>query len=355
MLSGEKILITGAAGIIGLPLAEWLARDNEVWGLARFSGATALAEVESAGVIPYRSDLEKADFSELPDDFTYVIHLATLSSGADYDRAIAVNAEGTGLLLHHCRRAKAALVMSTHSVYKPHEDPRHAYIERDPLGDANPSISPTYSVSKIAQEAVARYCARAFDLPVVVARMNVSFGPRGGLPVAHLDAVASGKPVTTKWDPCLYSPIYVDDINEQAAAILQRGERARGHRQLGGGRPRECPGLGGVHGRVDRAPSRGGRAGGARYPARPGRGRLEETSDHRALPGRLARRTSAHLPGPLWRRANGPSRNACVVGVRAGRQGSGLPRGRLLWSNSGPALDATGERHRGYGCFQSTD
>ena len=78
MLSGEKILITGAAGIIGLPLAEWLARDNEVWGLAASAGATALAEVESAGVIPYRSDLEKADFSELPDDFTYVIHLATL-------------------------------------------------------------------------------------------------------------------------------------------------------------------------------------------------------------------------------------------------------------------------------------
>ena len=220
MLSGEKILVTGAAGIIGLPLAEWLAKDNEVWGLARFSGPTALAEVESAGVIPYRSDLEEADFSGLPDDFTYVIHLAALSSGADYDRAISVNAEGTGLLLYHCRRAKAAIVMSTHSVYKPHEDPRHSYIERDPLGDANPSISPPYSVSKIAEEAVARYCARAFDLPVVIARMNISYGPRGGLPVVHMDAIATGNPVTTKWDPCLYSPIYVDDINEQAAAML---------------------------------------------------------------------------------------------------------------------------------------
>ena len=148
-------------------------QDNEVWGLARFSGANALAEVESAGVIPYRRDLEKGDFSELPDDFTYVLHLAALSFGADYDRGDRGQRRGTGLLLHHCRRAKAALVMSTHSVYKPHEDPRHPYIERDPLGDANTSISPAYSVSKIAQEAVARYCARAFDLPVVIARMNV--------------------------------------------------------------------------------------------------------------------------------------------------------------------------------------
>jgi uncharacterized protein YbjT (DUF2867 family) len=26
--------------------------------------------------------------------------------------------------------------------------------------------------------------------------------------------------VTTRWDPCPYSPIYEDDINEQAAALL---------------------------------------------------------------------------------------------------------------------------------------
>ena len=35
-LSGEKILVTGAAGQIGLPMVEWLARENEVWGAARF-------------------------------------------------------------------------------------------------------------------------------------------------------------------------------------------------------------------------------------------------------------------------------------------------------------------------------
>ena len=36
MLSDEKILITGPAGQIAFPLAESLARDNEVWGIARF-------------------------------------------------------------------------------------------------------------------------------------------------------------------------------------------------------------------------------------------------------------------------------------------------------------------------------
>ncbi|MBO0731759.1 MAG: hypothetical protein J2P57_21045, partial [Acidimicrobiaceae bacterium] len=58
------------------------------------------------------------------------------------------------------------------------------------------------------------------DLPVVIARMNASYGPQGGLPAYHLDAVAAGDPVTTRWDPCLYSPIYQDDINVQVAPLL---------------------------------------------------------------------------------------------------------------------------------------
>jgi nucleoside-diphosphate-sugar epimerase len=221
MLSGEKILLTGPAGQIGFPLARHLAADNEVWGLARFADEAALARVKSVGVVPVRSDLGQGDLSGVPDDFTYVIHLAAHMSGDDYDKAITVNGEGTGLLLQHCRRAKAALVMSTHSVYKPQEDPWHVFVESDPLGDVNSSVTPTYSVSKIAQEAVARYCAKAFDLPILIARMNASYGPNGGLPAYHMDAVAAGKPVVTRWNPCLYSPVYEDDINDQAAALLQ--------------------------------------------------------------------------------------------------------------------------------------
>jgi nucleoside-diphosphate-sugar epimerase len=221
MLSGEKILVTGAAGQIGYPLAEFLARENEVWGVARFRDEDARRRVEAAGVTVHACDLGTGDLSGLPDDFTYVLHLAALITGTDYDQSLTVNAEGTGLLLQHCRKAKAALVMSTHSVYKPEPDPWHVYAETDPLGDVNATFSPTYSVSKIGQEAVARFCSRAFDLPVIIARMNASYGPNGGLPAYHLASVVAGEPVVTRWDPCLYSPIYQDDINTQAAALLQ--------------------------------------------------------------------------------------------------------------------------------------
>jgi nucleoside-diphosphate-sugar epimerase len=222
VLSGEKILITGPAGQIAFPLARYLAADNEVWGIARFSDAESRAKVDALGVTTRVCDIASGDFDGVPDDFTHVVHLAAFQgAGLDFDHAIRVNAEGTGLLLAHCRRARAALVMSTHSVYRPHDDPLHVYRETDPLGEVNSALSPPYSMSKIAQEAVARTCSRQFDLPVVIARMNASYGPNGGLPVYHLDAAKAGERVTTRWDPCPYSPIHEDDINAQTAALLE--------------------------------------------------------------------------------------------------------------------------------------
>jgi nucleoside-diphosphate-sugar epimerase len=138
MLNGEKILITGPAGQIAFPLARYLAADNEVWGIARFSGPDDRARVDALGVTTVVCDIATGDFAGVPDDFTYVAHLAAFQGpGLDFDHAIAVNAEGTGLLLAHCRRDKAALVMSTHSVYRPQDDPLHVFVETDPLGEEN--------------------------------------------------------------------------------------------------------------------------------------------------------------------------------------------------------------------------
>jgi nucleoside-diphosphate-sugar epimerase len=195
----EKILITGPAGRIAFGLARSLAADNEVWGIARFSSPGSREEVEALGV---------------------TTRVADLGSGEYYDKALRINAEGTGFLLDHCRGAKAALVMSTLTVYRPDPDPWHAAREDGPLGDQHATHSAPYSVSKIAQEAVARYCARAFDLPVVIARMGAAYGNRGGLPKMHLDDVAAGRPVQTRWDPIPYSPIHDDDIARQVEPLL---------------------------------------------------------------------------------------------------------------------------------------
>jgi nucleoside-diphosphate-sugar epimerase len=221
MLEGKKILVTGPAGQIAFPLASTLAHSNEVWGIARFTDATTREKVESAGVKAHAADLASGDFDGLPDDFDYVLHLATYRNGGlNYDQALRVNAEGTQLLLEHCRSSAGVLVMSTSEVYKPQADPQHRYLESDPLGDSNSPLDPTYSVSKISQEAVARACARAYGIPVVIARMNASYGDNGGLLAYHLDWILSGKPVMVKWDPAMYSPIHEDDIFGQTEALL---------------------------------------------------------------------------------------------------------------------------------------
>jgi nucleoside-diphosphate-sugar epimerase len=221
VLHGEKILITGPAGRIAFGLARSLAPDNEVWGIARFGDPEARKRVDAIGVQTRALDLASGDFGDLPRDFTYLLHLAADFSPEDYERALRVNAEGTGFVLDHCRRAKAALVMSTLTVYKPHEDPWHAFVEDDPIGDQLLPMQAPYSISKISEEAVARYCARSFELPVVIARMGSAYGERGGLPLWHLQALLAGEPVRLRWDPLPYSPIHDDDIAAQLEPLLE--------------------------------------------------------------------------------------------------------------------------------------
>ena len=222
MLRGEKILLTGPAGNIGYPLARRLAQDNEVWGVSRFSDPAERRKVEDAGLVTRPIDLGKGDFGDLPDDFDYLLHLAAAITGDDYDRAVQVNAEGTALLMAHCRKARAAMVMSSTNVYRPNPDPLHAFLETDPLGDAPLPGIPFYSISKIVEEGATRAAARMLNLPTVIVRMNVAYGETGsgGLPGRHFDAIRAGQQVVLRWEPNTYSPIHDRDIFDQTEALL---------------------------------------------------------------------------------------------------------------------------------------
>jgi nucleoside-diphosphate-sugar epimerase len=220
-MNGKKVLVTGAAGQIAFPICEHLAADNEVWGVDLFDRPGSRERLEAVGATARAVDLTTGDFGDLPDDFDFVLHLAAyLRPDDDYDAALRVNAEATGLVLAHCRRAQAALVMSTSGVYEANVDPWHPFVETDPLGDSKSPYVPTYAVTKIAEEAVARTMARALDLPVVIARMNTSYGVNGGVPASHLDSIIAGRQIVLRNDPMPANPIFQGDINEQAEALL---------------------------------------------------------------------------------------------------------------------------------------
>ncbi|MGI9600342.1 MAG: NAD-dependent epimerase/dehydratase family protein [Acidimicrobiales bacterium] len=221
-LVDAKILITGPAGQIAFPIARRLAADNEVWGIARFGEEESRRRVEALGVTTRRIDLGTGEFGDLPGDFTHVLHLAVAQGpGRDTDHGLRVNAEGTGLLMQHCASARF-LVMSTFSVYEPQPDRWYPFAETDQMGDTRQPYSPTYSVSKIGQEAVARTTARLFAIPTVIARMNVAYGTNGGLPALHLDALRRGDPIVLRDPgPTPYSPIHEDDIVAQVGPLLE--------------------------------------------------------------------------------------------------------------------------------------
>ncbi len=222
MPTDRKILVTGLTGQIGHPVARILAQDNEVWGAARFSAQDSRERAESIGVRTVTVDLETGDYTGLPDDFTHVVHFAAwMGPRPDHERALRANAEATGLLMQHCRSAEAFLMASTNSVYRPNADPCHRYMEDDPLGDPTSPFSPTYSMSKNAQEAVARTMSRALGLRTTIARINASYGPNGGLPAYHGDWVAAGQTVHLRAPgPNPYSPIHEDDLGAQVAPLL---------------------------------------------------------------------------------------------------------------------------------------
>ena len=238
MISGEKILVTGVTGGVAGPLARFLATDNEVWGLARFDDEadkrraemlgvpapeqTARERIAADGITPVAADLGAGEFDDLPEDFTYVLHLAWMRADfAHLEEAMRTNVEGSGLLLHHCRKAKAALVMSSTAVYSADEDPWHAYLETDPLGQgATGQTAVTSPTTKLGLESVARYCSRAYDLPIVITRLSTFMGTPMSFPAIHIRAVLAGQPMVAPHDPSPHSPIHIDDMTWQLEALL---------------------------------------------------------------------------------------------------------------------------------------
>jgi UDP-glucuronate 4-epimerase len=217
-LRGEKILVTGATGQVAKPIATSLARDNEVWAVARFKDAAAHAALEQAGVRCVPHNLVTDSVDDLPADFDYVLNLAVLKSG-HWDRDLSGNAEATGFLMHHCRQAKAVLHCSSTAVYAPND--HHPMAETDPLGDNHRTLFPTYSISKIAAETMAKYAARQWGIPTTIARLSVPYGDNGGWPAWHLEFMLAGSPISVHSNaPSQYNPLHEDDIIEQVPALL---------------------------------------------------------------------------------------------------------------------------------------
>jgi UDP-glucuronate 4-epimerase len=222
MLTGQRIVITGATGKAALPIAAALARDNEVIGVGRFVDASGRERLRRLGVTPAAADLAAGDFSALPGDADYVLHFAWMRADlAQLEAAIRANVEGAGLLIQHYRRAKAVLVVSSMGVYSRHPDPMHLYAEHDPIGRGATAYAQTSPATKLGLEAVARFCGRAFDVPITIARLNTVLGPTTAYHGALWRMVEQGREIVLPGAPNAHSPIHGDDMIDQIPALLE--------------------------------------------------------------------------------------------------------------------------------------
>ena len=216
-LSGKRIAITGVTGQVAEPIARALAVDNEVIGLARFSDADARATLEAAGVDCRAVDLCRLDLGNVPADVDHVLHFGVTKIGR-WDKDLAANGEAVGVLMSHFRNAASFLHCSSTAVYQPNGGQRMK--ESDPLGDHHGSVMPTYSISKIAGETVARFGARHFGIPTTIARLNVPYGDDAGWPFFHLELLLADQAIEVHTDGGRYNPIHHQDILRLIPAML---------------------------------------------------------------------------------------------------------------------------------------
>ncbi len=213
----SRVLITGATGRVAGVVAERMASDHDVVAVARFSDPTARARLEDVGVECVTVDLGHGDLSGVPDDAEILLNFVVSFSG-DWDTALAVNVESLGHLVDRLPRLERMLHCSSMGVYAASAD---LHDEGAPLGDSNVALMPTYSITKIAAESMARYLARSRLLPTTIARLGAPYGDHGGFPYFHLFPILAGDPVALhSSEPNWFNLIHEDDLMASLPLIL---------------------------------------------------------------------------------------------------------------------------------------
>lgn len=217
----KKILITGPAGHLTIPIVRRLAPDNDVWGLARFSNPEQRSMLEDLGVTCVQKDLAVDSLDDLPTDFDMVFHagaMVAMASEDDMAYTFAVNVQGTGKLVEHCRSVSTFVFCSTGGVYA-HQT--HPVRETDDYG----APIPAYSLSKIAAEQLVTYLANKYEIPTIILRIGAVYGPDATGPMVRINRMLRGKEVwVNPCEPRKGSVMWVDDAVDLAITALESGQ-----------------------------------------------------------------------------------------------------------------------------------
>jgi UDP-glucuronate 4-epimerase len=217
-----RVLVTGATGRIGFPIARSLARDgHQVYGLARCSDPRDEPRLREVGITPIVCDVSEVGLATLPAGLTHVFHAAARigkEADSNWQKTFDVNVRTTGRLIKACLGVRGFVFCSSGSTYE--------YQGRRPLTEDDPPgvHLGIYSLSKIAGEAVSVFAAEQFGIPLTIIRIFSTYGPMGGAPADRLDRIRAGKEIVLHPDkPNNYNPIYEDDYVRLGIKALEVG------------------------------------------------------------------------------------------------------------------------------------
>lgn len=220
-LFGKRVLVTGASGLVAFPVARELARDNEVFAVARWSDPEQRRALDEIGVKTVAFDMAEKDLSPLPKAVDVVINYGVLPQ--THKDHFEVNAGAAGRLARHYRDCEAFVHGSTGSLY--HYQGERPLREDDAYGLHSGYES--YAASKIAAEFLLKQLSEDYGLPVTIVRIFSFYGPRGGAVTQRIDQIARGLPVSVfPGVRNVFSPLYEDDYVEKtigAATIAKVG------------------------------------------------------------------------------------------------------------------------------------
>lgn len=209
---GARVIVTGAAGFIGLNLVKRLSDLNaEVTVIDRSQPGEHFPNVE----------FEWADLRHLNKTYEadYLIHLAAITNAGYAEKypidAYEVNVLGTVNLLNHVRISKRVLFPSTALVYKASELP----ISED--GEAD--VSSTYAQSKSMGEQIIKFSCNRMDVGYTLVRFFNIFGP-GQLPMyivpQILRQIAEEHRVVVRNGSVMRDLLYVDDCIDAVLKLV---------------------------------------------------------------------------------------------------------------------------------------
>ena len=186
MLSGRRVLITGATGLIGFNLTAALAARGDVTVLAGVRNREK-AEALFAPLTQGREMIQIVDLDVLrpvrvEGEIDYILHCASQTDSKGFIQrpveTIDTALTGTRAMLALARekQVKGMAFLSTMEVYG-HPPKGHRVTEGE-IGALSPlEVRNSYPLSKIACESLCVAYAREYGVPVTILRLTQTFGP----------------------------------------------------------------------------------------------------------------------------------------------------------------------------------